>query len=261
MMLLFDELGYDDINLTNWEDMRMENNYELEIIYQDDAIVVVDKPVGLAVHKNDFMPHDAPYVTKMLGDKLGKWIYNVHRLDAKTSGVMVLALSQETAHDLTLQFERRAVEKKYLAVVQGKPGDGEFNDPVLVKKQARFKKPAVTRFRTLQTVETNISFKEKQVVALSLVEVIPETGRWHQIRQHFARNRFDIVGDTHHGDFTLNKILTEKTGINRLLLHASSLRFIHPVTREQVSFHSAAPEAMSRMMREAEGMCDAGRIL
>jgi tRNA pseudouridine65 synthase len=227
----------------------LENYFDIPVIYQDEQVIVVDKPAGLAVHKNDFMPHDAPYLTKLLGDQTGRWIYNVHRLDAKTSGVMVLAFSSEAARELTLQFERREVSKKYVAVVQGNPGAGTFSDKVLVKKKSKFRKPAVTRFNTLQSVDTLISYKEKSNIVLSRVEVIPETGRWHQIRQHFAKNRFDIVGDAHHGDFTLNKIIAGQTGINRLLLHASSLEFTLPGTPLRKEFISPVPGEIERVMQ------------
>jgi tRNA pseudouridine65 synthase len=105
----------------------VENNFDIPVLYQDEQIILVDKPEGLAVHKNDFMPHDAPCLTKLLGDITGKWIHNVHRLDAKTSGVMVLAFSSEIARELSLQFERKEVAKKYVAVVQGNPGIGTFS--------------------------------------------------------------------------------------------------------------------------------------
>lgn len=226
----------------------MEKTFNIPIIFQDDHLIVVNKPVNLPVHKNDFMAHDAPYLTKLLGDESGKWIYNVHRLDSKTSGVMVLALSKEIAHELTLQFERKDVAKKYVAIVEGNPGQGSFDRKVLVKKKSKFKKPALTHFTTIKTVETGISFQEKENICLSLVEITPATGRWHQIRQHFAQNHNDIIGDTHHGDFTLNKILTEKTGIKRLLLHAFQLDFFHPVNKEKLSFQAPIPEEFSALI-------------
>lgn len=187
------------------------------------------------------MPHDAPYLTKLAGDLAGQWIYNVHRLDSKTSGVIVLALSKEVAHDLTLQFERKEVKKKYIAIVQGNPGEGTFSDKVLVKKKSKFKKPAVTHFKTLKSVSTGIEHKDADDVILSLVEIQPETGRWHQLRQHFAKNRLDMLGDTHHGDFKLNKIVSEMTGIKRLFLHATELEFIHPVTKDKLKIESELP--------------------
>jgi len=223
------------------EILEMDLKKDIPILFQDEHVLVVNKPVNLPVHKNDFMPHDAPYLTKLAGELTGKWIYNVHRLDSKTSGVIVLAFSSEAARELTLLFERKEVQKTYFAIVQGNPGEGSFNEKVLVKKKSKFKKPALTNFKTLDTIQTDISYKEKENVLLSRVEIKPETGRWHQIRQHFAKNHFDILGDSHHGDFTLNKIITEKTGVKRLFLHAQTLEFEHPFTKQQLSFSADLP--------------------
>jgi tRNA pseudouridine65 synthase len=226
----------------------MKIEFEIPVLYMDEFIIAVEKPVGLAVHKNDFMPHDAPYLTKLVGEITGRWIFNVHRLDARTSGVIVLTFSSEMAHQLTMQFERREVLKIYIAVVQGYPGEGVFNNEVRVKNRSQHKMPAVTRFSTLETNELDIQHKEKNKVELSMVEIIPETGRWHQIRQHFANNRFDIIGDTFHGDFALNRIIGEATGISRLMLHASTLRLSHPHTRELIEFTSPAPADFRTLM-------------
>uniref|UniRef100_UPI003217A8FC RluA family pseudouridine synthase n=1 Tax=uncultured Draconibacterium sp. TaxID=1573823 RepID=UPI003217A8FC len=221
---------------------------EIPIIYRDEHLIVVEKPIDLPVHKNDFMPNDAQYLTKMLGEITGKWIYNVHRLDSKTSGVIVLALSSEIAKELTVQFERKEVQKTYFALVQGNPGEGTFTQKVLVKKKSKFKKPAVTHFKTVETIQTQISYKEKENIALSLVEITPETGRWHQLRQHFAKNQFDIVGDTHHGDFTLNKIVLADTEIRRLFLHAAKLEFTHPVSGNKQIFESPIPGEFRKVL-------------
>ena len=115
------------------------------ILYQDQHIIVYNKPVDLPVHKNDFMPHDAPYLTKLIGKETGKSVYNVHRLDSKTSGLIVLTFSPEDAKNLTLQFERKEVEKTYFAIVKGYPDKGSFTDKVLIKKKGR-KKEATTHF-------------------------------------------------------------------------------------------------------------------
>ena len=192
------------------------------------------------------------YLTKLLGDTTGKWIYNVHRLDSKTSGVIALTFSSEMAHELALQFERKEVMKKYVALVQGNPGEGTFSDKVLVKKKSKFKKPAVTHFKTLNSASTGIEHKETEDVILSLVEIQPETGRWHQLRQHFAKNRFDMLGDTHHGDFKLNKIISEMTGIKRLFLHATELEFTHPVTKDVLKITSVLPAEFERIFTAFE---------
>nr|MBD3622955.1 hypothetical protein [Sunxiuqinia sp.] len=226
---------------------------EIPIIYQDEYLLVVDKPVGLAVHKNDFMPHDAPYLTKLIGDETGQWIYNVHRLDSKTSGLIILARSSEVAHHLTLQFERKEVDKEYLTIVLGEvPDKGFFDGKVVVKKKSKFKKDALTRFQRERLVQTNISYKEHTNVCLSLVRVMPDTGRWHQIRQHFAKNRHDIVGDSHHGDFTLNKLIKAEWGFSRLMLHASKLAFTHPVSGEKLSFEAKFPDEFERLLEAVQ---------
>ncbi len=221
---------------------------EIPILFQDEHIIVVDKPIDLPVHKNDFMPNDAPYLTKLIGDITGKWIYNVHRLDSKTSGVMVLALSSEVAKILSLQFERKEVKKTYIALVVGNPEEGTFTDKVVVKKKSKFKKTATTNYKTLETIQTKISYKDKENVELSLVEVHPETGRWHQLRQHFAKNYFDIIGDIHHGDFALNKIILAETGVRRLFLHALELEFIHPVDATKQIFKAELPAGFNEVL-------------
>ncbi|MGQ8335545.1 RluA family pseudouridine synthase [Sunxiuqinia sp. A32] len=224
---------------------------ELPILYKDEHIVVVNKPVDLPVHKNDFMPHDAAYLTKMVGDITGNWVYNVHRLDSKTSGVIVLAFSSEVAHALTIQFEQKSVGKEYLAIVLGELNTaGTFNEKVLVKKKSKFKKDAVTNYELIKVVNTNISYKEHTDVTLSLVKVLPETGRWHQIRQHFAKNRHDIVGDSHHGDFTLNKLIRAEWGHNRLMLHASKLTINHPITNERMEFFAEMPTEFEQLLKD-----------
>lgn len=226
---------------------------EIPIIYQDEYLLVVDKPVDLPVHKNDFMPHDAPYLTKLIGDETGQWIYNVHRLDSKTSGLIILARSSEVAHHLTLQFERKEVDKEYLTIVLGEvPDKGFFDGKVVVKKKSKFKKDALTRFQRERLVQTNISYKEHTNVCLSLVRVMPDTGRWHQIRQHFAKNRHDIVGDSHHGDFNLNKLIKAEWGFSRLMLHASKLAFTHPVSGEKLSFEAKFPDEFERLLEAVQ---------
>lgn len=223
---------------------------EIPILYQDEYLLVVDKPVDLPVHKNDFMPHDADYLTKLIGEKTGQWIYNVHRLDSKTSGLIILARSSEIAHNLTLQFERKEVEKEYVAIALGEvPESGVFDGKVVVKKKSKFKKDAITRFERVELVQTAISYKEHTNVSLGLVKIKPETGRWHQIRQHFAKNRHDLVGDSHHGDFTLNKLIRAEWGFNRLMLHASKLGFVHPISGEKLLFEAKLPDEFENLLR------------
>jgi tRNA pseudouridine65 synthase len=193
------------------------------------------------------MPRDAPYLTKVLGQQLDCSVYNVHRLDAKTSGVIVLALNPEVAHQLTNQFAAKSVEKIYVAIVKGIPGEGLFDRPVKKAKRGN-KAPSRTHYRTLQTVNTQMEHKDDNPVHLSLVELRPETGRWHQLRQHCSQQRHDIIGDAQHGDWGLNHKLEEITGNKRLYLHAQQLTFTHPSTEERLSFKAAIPAPFPKLL-------------
>jgi len=224
-----------------------------DIIYQDDVVVAVNKPVDLPIHKNDFMPADAEYLTKQVGLLIDHSVYPVHRLDAKTSGVIILALTSEIAAELAKQFEQRTVKKTYLMVCKGIPDEGTFDKPVLIKKKKK-RQSAITKYKTIKSIETSICYKNDENVSLSLVRAQPETGRWHQLRQHFAMNRTDILGDTQHGDWTLNKIMTELCDVKRLLLHATQLELLHPVSKEKLSLEAPMPKAFETVITQLEGV-------
>ncbi len=220
---------------------------EHDILFQDDTIIVINKPVGLPIHKNDFMAKDADYVLKIVGDMLQRRIFNVHRLDAKTSGELVMAFDSKTAGLVSRQFEKREDEKTYQVLVRENPGEGVFDQQV-VDKTKKKRVDAETHYKTLETVKTDIVYREFENINLSLVEAKPKTGRWHQLRQHFAGQRFDIIGDTRHGDFALNRIITERTGAKRLLLHASAITFKHPETEEQLTFEAPLPAEFNQVL-------------
>lgn len=219
----------------------------LSILFQDQDLVVINKPINLPVHKGRGMANDAPYVTKWLGQQLDCSVYNVHRLDAKTSGILLLALSPEMATQLTDQFARREVKKVYHAVVKGIPGEGVFDLKVKKAKQGN-KAQAITAYRTLRTVYTGLEHKGESNLALSLVELSPETGRWHQLRQHCSQQRHDIIGDAEHGDFPLNRLLAEATGLKRLYLHACELQFTHPRTGESLHIEEPTPTTFAALL-------------
>lgn len=223
------------------------------ILFQDDYIIVVDKPIDLPVHKNEFMPEDADYLTKQLGLLTGRSVYPVHRLDAKTSGVIALAFSREIASILTKQFEQKQVKKTYAIVCKDNPGEGCFDKPVLIKKKKK-RTSATTRYKTIKSVSTQINYKQIENVSLSLVMAYPETGRWHQLRQHFAFDRFDILGDTQHGDWTLNKIMTQYADVKRLLLHAHQLTFTHPESNELLTIKAPIPTDFDQVLDKLEGL-------
>lgn len=210
-----------------------------EIIYQDADIVVVDKPAGVAAHPS--VGWDGPTVGGALlalgvqlstsGAQERQGI--VQRLDVGTSGLMVLAKTERAYSRLKQAFRDRSVHKVYHAVIQGlaDPLAGTFDAPIGRHPRAEFKfavmqdgKPSVTHYETIEAFRS-----------ASLVEIVLETGRTHQIRVHFSTFRHPLVGDTMYG---ADPVLAAKVKLDRQWLHAVRLSFEHPTTGEQVEFES-----------------------
>lgn len=215
---------------------------DLTIVFEDDHIVVVDKPVGVAAHPT--IGWDGPTILGGLA-ALGVMLSTsgsaerqgvVHRLDAGTSGLMVLAKSELAYTELKRAFHDRDVDKIYHTVVEGRldPLEGTIDAPVGRHPGSRWKfavvtdgKPAITHYETLEAFASG-----------SLVEVQLETGRTHQIRVHMAAQRHPCVGDTMYG---ADPTLGARLGLTRQWLHAVKLGFRHPSTGERVEFESAYP--------------------
>lgn len=210
----------------------------IDVLYADDAIVVVDKPSGLSVHRGD--DQGSTFAMNLARDAVGQWVYPVHRLDRATSGVLVFALSSEHARTLHNAFDNREVEKRYLALVRGKPPAHGVIDSPMEKREDGPKVEAVTEYETLFMSD---------VARLSLVAVKPQTGRRHQIRRHLRRINHPVAGDVRYGKGVENRFYRTDLGLYRLALHAQHLSFQHPVTGKRVSFESNVPEDLAEPMR------------
>ncbi|NUU08287.1 RluA family pseudouridine synthase [Leifsonia sp. C5G2] len=222
---------------------------DLTIVYDDDDIVVVDKPVGVAAHPS--VGWEGPTVlgalaaagfrisTSGAAERAGI----VHRLDAGTSGLMVVAKSERAYTALKRAFHDRTVEKIYHAVVQGHPDplSGTIDAPIGRHPRSDWKfavvaggKPSVTHYETIEAFP-----------AASLLEIHLETGRTHQIRVHMAAQRHPCVGDAMYG---ADPVLSAKLGLTRQWLHAVQLAFEHPATGEWVTFRTTYPEDLQHAL-------------
>jgi len=212
------------------------------IVFQDEHLVVIDKPAGVASHPSvGWSGPTVPGALLSLGIQLSTSGASerqgiVQRLDAGTSGLMVLAKSEVAYSRLKQAFRDRAVHKTYHALVQGHldPPSGTFDAPLARHPKSEFKfhvaeggKASVTHYDTLEMLRS-----------ASLVEVDLETGRTHQIRVHFSAFRHPLVGDTMYG---ADPSLASKLHLDRQWLHAMKLDFEHPVTGERVFFESSYP--------------------
>ena len=213
-------------------------------LYQDEDLLVVDKPSGLAVHGGSGQSLGLIEALRALWPSFG-YLELVHRLDKETSGCLLLARRRSILRSLHLDLRTRAMDKRYVTLVKGRwaserelfgglsRSKGRGGERIVrIDEQG---KSAVTVFRPLQPG-----------VQASLLEVFPQTGRTHQIRVHAAAAGHPIAGDSKYGHHSFNLRMRE-LGLRRLFLHAAGLRFAHPQTGESILVQAPAPPELSRL--------------
>lgn len=207
----------------------------LEILYRDAALIVVNKPSGLAAHRGYSSEH-GDYLLTRVRDLVGQHVFLAHRLDRATSGAIVLLLDSSLVHPLQLSFEQGLVHKRYLALARGRLLSEQLVDYAIPKGEAKDapRVAAQTRLVPLAILEERYT----------LVEAEPITGRYHQIRRHLKHLHHPIVGDTTYGDGKQNRYARERFGLLRLFLHASKLVFPHPVSALPVEVAAPLPEEL-----------------
>ena len=238
----------------------MFENYVLEVLYEDEYLVVINKPSGLLVHKSMIDKHEIYFAMKILSKQIGKWVYPVHRLDKPTSGVLLFALDSHTAKLMSEQFSSHTIEKTYIAIGRGYVREDGVVEHALLEKldkisdkdksKTREAKEASTAFKCLGQVEINASVGKYNTVRYSLVELKPHTGRKHQLRRHMKHINHHLLGDTKYGRGEHNKFVREKYEINRLMLHAISLEVKHPYTQKKLIFKAPLDEVFTRVLQE-----------
>jgi 23S rRNA pseudouridine1911/1915/1917 synthase len=221
----------------------------MAVIYDDDDLVVVDKPVGVAAHPSVGWTGPtvigglaaAGYRISTSGAEERRGV--VHRLDVGTSGLMVVAKSEHAYTVLKRAFKERTVDKTYHALIQGLPDplNGTIDAPIGRHPNHDYKfavtasgKESVTHYEVLEAFRS-----------ASLVEVHLETGRTHQIRVHFSALRHPCVGDLTYG---ADPVLAKRLGLERQWLHAVGLGFQHPSSGERVDFRSPYPEDLQQAL-------------
>lgn len=210
------------------------------LLYEDGEILVFNKPSGLAVQGGSGVKIDMDRLMWAFANRKGRRPKLVHRLDRETSGVLVVAKTTPAAAYLSAQFADRNTQKTYLALVSGCPQDvsGTIKTPLLRINSGGIDLVRAARLDEVgaQTARTDWRVVTSNAQA-SLIEVTPHTGRMHQIRAHLAELGFPIAGDTKYGGLLcLGAIM-----VPRLLLHAGSLSFTHPSTKEAMTFEAPLP--------------------
>lgn len=217
------------------------------LIYQDEYFVAINKPNGLLVHRSPIAADASEFALQIVRDMLGQYVYPVHRLDRKTSGVLLFALSSEIAKKLQQTMESGAAQKRYLAIVRGY-FSGEIDLDYPLTNDDGKTQEAQTFFRSIEQTELPIPFGKHQSSRYSFVEAFPRTGRMHQIRKHLDHLRHPIIGDRPWGCNKQNKLFLERWGLNNMLLHAFSLALPHPVSETPLLLTAKLPAEFERML-------------
>lgn len=193
----------------------------LDVLYRDEALVIVNKPSGLSAHRG-LANERGDYVLTRVRDALAKPVYLVHRLDRGTSGAIALVLDPRLVEPLQRAFQEGRVVKRYLALARGVLPATVLVDYAIPRslETPDDRVSAQTEFTSLGVFENRYT----------LVEARPLTGRYHQIRRHLKHLQHPIIGDTTYGDNKQNKLFRARFGILRLALHASQLTVPHPVS-------------------------------
>lgn len=217
----------------------------LEVLYQDDHVLVVNKPSGLAVHRGE--ANDPVYALTLARDLAGRFVHPVHRLDRATSGALLFVFDKAHLGGFQRQFAEaepcgegvRRAEKVYWALVRGVPPQSGMIDYGLARLDGPGERvSARTEFRRLATFET-----------YALMEARPATGRRHQIRRHFKHLSHPLIGDTTYGKGLCNRYFRTLCGLRRLALHAALLGFDHPVDGRRILCPAPLPADLGDPLR------------
>jgi tRNA pseudouridine65 synthase len=243
--------------------MSKPNN--IRIYYQDDYLVVIEKPALFQVHTPVAYAMQGKVVRKnnvliLLRKQLGRNLYTIHRLDKATSGVMMFSLSSEFAREVQKKFLNKEVKKTYVCLVRGWTADtGTIDQPLSKGLDDGAMLEARTDYETLYRFELPYSVGKYEKERYSILKVHPITGRTHQIRRHFRSISHPLVGDTVHGDGKHNRLwreLLKRPGgaQNYLFLKAYSLEMNHPAGGEKLKFKTKWNRSWLRMF-DLIGFC------
>ncbi len=216
---------------------------EIEIIYEDDLIVVVNKPNNYLVHQSHYARNiQEPTLLDILADQFIDPLYPVHRLDRKTSGAIMLARQKEHVSTFQRLFTDQCITKSYYAIVRGFTDEKFTIDSPVKNNDTGFYKDAITDGKTIHQVELEIPVHPYNSSRYSLVRLTPQTGRMHQLRIHMNKISHPIIGDYKYGDRFHNRMFETEFQCIYMFLHAKHLCFEHPITHEQLDLTADLPE-------------------
>ncbi|MCV6608538.1 MAG: tRNA pseudouridine(65) synthase TruC [Campylobacterales bacterium] len=238
----------------------------LEILFNDQSIIAINKPARMLVHRTK-MDKDKVFAMQTLRDQIGQHVFPIHRLDKPTSGVLLFAKNSEVAAKLSELFVSKDIKKEYLAIVRGYLNGEELIDYPLRRILDKFgdkdrrkvdeePQEAKTQYKGLNTIEIPIANGKYQTSRYSFVKLTPLTGRKHQLRRHMKHVSHPIIGDRKHGKAEHNNLFRDTFETSRLLLHAYSLSFTHPITQKEISIKAPLDQSFQNILKRFNWSAD-----
>lgn len=222
---------------------------KIEILFEDETIIIVNKPNNVLIHNSYYARNiKDDTLLDILYKQLGFNVYPIHRLDRKTSGVLLLSKQKENVAIFQALFNTNEIQKIYLGIVRG-----FVTEPILINSPVKnpdtqVYKDAETYCKPLETVQLNIPVHPYETSRYSLVELKPATGRMHQLRIHMNKTSHPIVGDYKYGDRFHNRMFENEFDCHYLFLHAISLNFKHPITNKNIEVYAGIPKDWTKVM-------------
>ena len=224
----------------------------LEIIYQDNYCLLVTKPNNVLVHHAHHSRNkiEEESLIQLIENQFGKRYYPIHRLDRKTSGIILLASKREYVASFQALFTNNEIQKIYYGVVRGFSEDNKVINSPVKGRDALVYREAETQLNCLDKIELNIPVKPYDSSRYSLVELKPKTGRMHQLRIHMNKVSTPLINDAKYGDKNHDLMYAKQFGWKNLFLHAGSLEFIHPFTNKKLILKSSFSEDWVQLFQE-----------
>lgn len=225
---------------------------EISIVYQDDFIICVSKPNNVLVHHAHHSRNvaDEKSLLQLLDEQIGGKFYPIHRLDRKTSGIILLAKETQYVSKFQELFTNKEIKKIYFGVVRGFSPETKVIDSPVKGRDANVHKEALTNLKTLEQVVLEVAVKPYDSSRYSLVELFPKTGRMHQLRVHTNKISHPLIGDAKYGDKNHNVMFEENFGFKNMFLHACKLEFTHPFTSEKLILKACFPKDWVALFKE-----------
>ncbi|AUC84262.1 pseudouridine synthase [Polaribacter sp. ALD11] len=224
----------------------------ITVVFEDEYLLCVSKPNNMLVHHAHHSRNvaDETSLLQLIQEEKGLKVYPIHRLDRKTSGIILLAKETTFVSKFQELFTNNEIEKTYYGVVRGFSPEAKTIDSPVKGRDANVHKEALTHLKTLAQVTLDVPVKPYDSSRYSLIELKPKTGRMHQLRVHTSKISHPLIGDAKYGDKNHDLMFDENFGWKNMFLHAGKLAFKHPFTNEELVLKATFPDDWISLFEE-----------